>query len=177
MKLLHRITAIMLAGLIAWGNALPTFAAEQDLPVSGGEALIMEEDEFLESQRSSSETVKTAQSDERDSLQQTVVPEPTDSNEQQGAEDLAKQEVSVPSASEKQNPQEQGGTPIQTEEPVAKEFNPDDSDSISPNAAEEQWEIVMEGTDLNAVVAPKTSDYNKGTSAWDNTVLSTRQAG
>ena len=160
MKLLHRITAIMLAGLIAWGNALPTFAAEQDLPVSGGEALIMEEDESLESQRSSSETVKTAQSDERDSLQQTVVPEPTDSNEQQGAEDLAKQEVSVPSASEKQNPQEQGGTPIQTEEPVAKEFNPDDSDSISPNAAEEQWEIVMEGTDLNAVVAPKTSDYS-----------------
>ena len=160
MKLLHRITAIMLAGLIAWGNALPTFAAEQDLPVSGGEALIMEEDESLESQRSSSETVKTAQSDERDSLQQTVVPEPTDSNEQQGAEDLAKQEVSVPSASEKQNPQEQGGAPIQTEEPVAKEFNPDDSDSISPNAAEEQWEIVMEGTDLNAVVAPKTSDYS-----------------
>ena len=160
MKLLHRITAIMLAGLIAWGNTLPTFAAEQDLPVSGGEALIMEEDESLESQRSSSETVKTAQSDERDSLQQTVVPEPTDSNEQQGAEDLAKQEVSVPSASEKQNPQEQGGAPIQTEEPVAKEFNPDDSDSISPNAAEEQWEIVMEGTDLNAVVAPKTSDYS-----------------
>ena len=38
MKLLHRITAIMLAGLIAWGNALPTFAEEQDLPVSGGEA-------------------------------------------------------------------------------------------------------------------------------------------
>ena len=160
MKLLHRITAIMLAGLIAWGNALPTFAAEQNLPVSGGEALIMEEDESLESQRSSSETVKTAQSDERDSLQQTVVPEPTDSNEQQGAEDLAKQEVSVPSASEKQNPQEQGGAPIQTEEPVAKDFNPDDSDSISPNAAEEQWEIVMEGTDLNAVVAPKTSDYS-----------------